>query len=100
MGLDPKLLTDVINASGGRCWVTSKSDPVPGVQGDAPASRGYEGGFRIELCKKALRMGSELARMVGARTVLDGPALGAFEEASRDERYKGEGCEGGLYVAE
>lgn len=28
MGLDVKLLTDVINVSGGQCWVTSKSNPV------------------------------------------------------------------------
>lgn len=89
MGLDPKLLTDVINASGGQCWVTSKSNPVPGVHPNAPASRGYEGGFRIELCKKVLKMGSDLAAMVGARTVLDRPTLAAFEEAAADERYRG-----------
>jgi 3-hydroxyisobutyrate/3-hydroxypropionate dehydrogenase len=89
MNLDLKLLTDVINASGGQCWVTSKSNPVPGIHANAPASRGYEGGFRIELCKKVLGMGSELARDVGARTVLDGPTMQAFEEAAADERYKG-----------
>ncbi|KAH7056920.1 3-hydroxyisobutyrate dehydrogenase-like protein [Macrophomina phaseolina] len=89
MGLDPKLLTDVINVSGGQCWVTSKSNPVPGVQENVPSSRGYEGGFRIELCKKVLQMGSDLAEMVGARTVLDVPTLEAFAEASADERYKG-----------
>lgn len=89
MNLDLKLLTDVINASGGQCWVTSKSNPVPGIHENAPASRGYEGGFRIELCKKVLGMGSELARDVGARTVLDGPTMMAFEEAAGDERYKG-----------
>ncbi|CZR54231.1 related to 3-hydroxyisobutyrate dehydrogenase [Phialocephala subalpina] len=89
MGLDLKLLTDVINVSGGQCWVTSKSNPVPGVQANVPSSRGYEGGFRIELCEKVLKMGSELARDVGARTVLDGPALEAFKEAREDERYKG-----------
>jgi 3-hydroxyisobutyrate dehydrogenase len=88
-GLDPKLLTDVINASGGQCWVTSKANPVPGVQADVPSSRGYEGGFRIELCAKVLGMGSRLAEMVGARTVLDGPALGAFAEAMADQRYEG-----------
>jgi 3-hydroxyisobutyrate dehydrogenase len=88
-GLDPKLLTDVINVSGGQCWVTSKANPVPGVQPDVPSSRGYEGGFRIELCKKVLGMGSRLADMVGARTVLDGPALGAFGEAMEDKRYAG-----------
>ncbi|GAB7349607.1 hypothetical protein MBLNU459_g0293t2 [Dothideomycetes sp. NU459] len=89
MGLDLKLLTDVINVSGGQCWVTSKSNPVPGVQADVPSSRGYENGFRIELCRKVLKMGSELAQDVGARTVLDVPTLQAFDEASADERYKG-----------
>jgi 3-hydroxyisobutyrate/3-hydroxypropionate dehydrogenase len=89
MGLDPKLLTDVINVSGGQCWVTSKSNPVPGVHANAPASRDYEGGFRIELCKKVLKMGGDLADMVGARHILDRPTLEAFEEAARDPRYKG-----------
>lgn len=89
MGLDPKLLTDVINTSGGQCWVTSQSNPVPGVHPNAPASRDYEGGFRIELCKKVLGMGTDLAEMVGARTILDKPTLDAFEEAANDPRYKG-----------
>ncbi|KAI8625576.1 NAD binding domain of 6-phosphogluconate dehydrogenase-domain-containing protein [Xylariaceae sp. FL1651] len=88
-GLDVKLLTDVINASGGQCWVTSKSNPVPGVQENVPSSRGYEGGFRIELCAKVLEMGTKLAENVGARTVLDGPTLQAFREAMADERYRG-----------
>ncbi|OCL05536.1 3-hydroxyisobutyrate dehydrogenase [Glonium stellatum] len=89
MGLDAKLLTDVINVSGGQCWVTSQSNPVPGVQDNVPSSRGYEGGFRLELCAKVLGMGSQLAEMVGARTILDKPTLEAFKEASSDERYKG-----------
>lgn len=89
MGLDVALLTDVINVSGGQCWVTSKSNPVPGIQENVPSSRGYEGGFRIELCAKVLGMGSQLAEMVGARTVLDKPTLEAFGEAMQDERYKG-----------
>jgi 3-hydroxyisobutyrate dehydrogenase-like beta-hydroxyacid dehydrogenase len=89
MGLDVALLTDVINVSGGQCWVTSKSNPVPGVQANVPSSRDYEGGFRIELCRKVLGMGSELAEMVGARTILDKPTLEAFDEAMGDERYKG-----------
>lgn len=89
MGLDPKLLTSVINASGGQCWITSKSNPVPGVMENVPSSRGYEGGFRIELMKKVLYMGIELAEDVGAKTVLSRPTLSALEEASADERYKG-----------
>jgi len=89
MNLDLSLLTDVINVSGGQCWVTSKSNPVPGIQANVPSSRDYEGGFRIELCSKVLKMGSDLAEMVGARTILDKPTLEAFAEAQGDERYKG-----------
>ncbi|KAA8623238.1 MmsB 3-hydroxyisobutyrate dehydrogenase [Pyrenophora tritici-repentis] len=89
MGLGVALLTGVINVSGGQCWVTSKSNLAPGIQADIPSSRGYEGGFRIELCAKVLGMGSQLAEMVGARTVLDKPTLEAFGEAMADERYKG-----------
>lgn len=81
MGLDPKLLTDVINVSGGQCWITSKSNPVPGVQENVPSSRDYEGGFRLSLCAKVLGMGTRLAEMVGAKTVLDKPTMGAFQEA-------------------
>ena len=89
LGLDPKRLTEVINASGGQTWITSNINPVPGVQPNVPSSRNYEGGFRIELCKKVLEMGSELAMQANARTVLDKPTLAAFEEAAADERYKG-----------
>lgn len=81
MGLDPKLLSDVINVSGGQCWVTSKANPVPGVMPDVPSARDYEGGFRLALCAKVLGMGSALAARVGARTVLDRPTLEAFREA-------------------
>lgn len=84
MGLDPKLLSEVINVSGGQCWVTSKSNPVPGVMDNVPSSRDYEGGFRLTLCAKVLGMGSRLAEMVGARTVLDKPTLAAFQEAIED----------------
>ncbi|UNI23001.1 3-hydroxyisobutyrate dehydrogenase [Purpureocillium takamizusanense] len=88
-GLDPKLLTEVMNASSGQCWVTSKSNPVPGVQPHVPSTNGYEGGFRIELCSKVLGMGTKLAQEVGARTILDAPTQSAFEEVMRDERYRG-----------
>ncbi|KAK3715289.1 hypothetical protein LTR37_007256 [Vermiconidia calcicola] len=89
LGLDPKRLTDVINASGGMTWVTANINPVPGVMPNVPSSRNYEGGFRIELCKKVLEMGSELAKQANAKTVLDKPTIQAFEEAAADERYKG-----------
>lgn len=89
LNLNLHTLTDVINASGGQCWITSNSNPVPGIHANAPASRNYEGGFRIELCKKVLGMGIELADTAGARLCTAQPTLDAFEECAADERYKG-----------
>lgn len=89
LGLDPKRLTEVISASGGQTWVTSNINPVPGVMENVPASRNYEGGFRIELCTKVLEMGSQLAEQANARTILDKPTIQAFKEAAADERYSG-----------
>lgn len=89
MGLDPKRLTDVINVSAGQCWVTSYSNPVPGVNPSAPASRGYEGGFRIELCLHVFKMGLALAEMVGAKTVLSKPTLDSLSAAAQDPKYRG-----------
>lgn len=89
MGLDLTVLNDLINSSSGQCWVTSKNNPVPGYHPNAPASNGYQGGFRIELAEKVLDLGRQLAEQVGARTFLDKTALGAFREAAGDERYAG-----------
>jgi len=89
LGLDPKRLTEVINASGGQTWITSNLNPVPSVQPNVPSSNNYEGGFRIELCKKVFEMGIDLAKQANARTVLDQATLAAFEEAAADDRYRG-----------
>lgn len=54
LGLDPKLLTSIVNVSTGRCWSTDTYNPVPGVMENVPASKGYEGGFSIPLIAKDL----------------------------------------------
>lgn len=52
LGLDAKVLASVINSSSGRCWSSDTYNPVPGVIEGVPASRGYEGGFGVELMRK------------------------------------------------
>ncbi|KXT16174.1 hypothetical protein AC579_910 [Pseudocercospora musae] len=87
MDLDMRLLVDLINISSGQCWVSSNNNPVPGIHPNAPASHNYEGGFRIELAEKVLRLGSELAESVGAPTYLDKTALEVYGAAK--SRYAG-----------
>ncbi|EME84955.1 uncharacterized protein MYCFIDRAFT_83007 [Pseudocercospora fijiensis CIRAD86] len=87
MGLDMRLLVDLINSSSGQCWVSSNNNPVPGIHPNAAASHDYEGGYRIELAEKVLRLGSELAESVGAPTFLDKTALEVY--AAAGSKYAG-----------
>lgn len=89
MNLDLNVLTDLMNTSSAQCWVISKNNPIPGITPGGAASRGYEGGFRLELAHKDLSLGTELAEMVGARRDLHKVALAVFEEAKSDPRYAG-----------
>src|SRR5690606_22190167 len=51
-GLDPKVLSDIIAKSSGRNWATELYNPWPGVMDHAPASKGYAGGFGVDLMLK------------------------------------------------
>lgn len=62
LGLDPKLLTNILNISSGRSWVTEGYSPVPGI-GDAslPANNDYAGGFGVKLMAKDLTLAQTIA---------------------------------------
>lgn len=60
-GLDPKVLSDIIAKSSGRNWATELYNPWPGVMDNAPASKGYEGGFGVDLMLKDLGLAAESA---------------------------------------
>lgn len=65
-GMDPKVLSDVMAQSSGRNWVLDTYNPCPGVVDDVPASRGYRGGFGVNLMLKDLGLAVESARLKGA----------------------------------
>src|ERR1700744_4936726 len=44
LGIDAKVLGGIINTSTGRCWSSDTYNPMPGVIGTAPSTRGYTGG--------------------------------------------------------
>nr|CEL75179.1 TPA: 3-hydroxyisobutyrate dehydrogenase, putative [Toxoplasma gondii VEG] len=54
LGVDLKLLNDVVNASSGRCWSAEQYNPAPGIVATSPASRAYSGGFSVDLIVKDL----------------------------------------------
>ncbi len=54
LGLDPKLLSNIINTSSGRSWSSEIYNPVPGVLENVPAANNYQGGFGTALMTKDL----------------------------------------------
>ncbi|KAF7284390.1 3-hydroxyisobutyrate dehydrogenase, mitochondrial [Rhynchophorus ferrugineus] len=66
LGIDPKLLTDVVNISTGRSWSSDTYNPVPGVMENVPSANNYEGGFSVELIAKDLGLAGDAALGINA----------------------------------
>eukprot|EP01006_Ploeotia_vitrea_P003574 TRINITY_DN112858_c0_g1_i1.p1 TRINITY_DN112858_c0_g1~~TRINITY_DN112858_c0_g1_i1.p1 ORF type:complete len:318 (+),score=161.21 TRINITY_DN112858_c0_g1_i1:43-996(+) len=54
LGMDPERLAGIFNTSTARCWSSDTYNPCPGVMEGVPSSRGYTGGFGVNLMKKDL----------------------------------------------
>lgn len=65
-GLDAKVLSQMMAVSTGRSWATEVCNPWPDVLPNAPASRGYTGGFGNDLMLKDLGLAVEAAMGMGA----------------------------------
>ncbi|CAK9305041.1 unnamed protein product [Gordionus sp. m RMFG-2023] len=65
LGLDPKVLTDIINESTGKNWCSSSYNPVPGMlsgeYANIPPNLDYAKGFRVSLMCKDLTLGQNIA---------------------------------------
>jgi 3-hydroxyisobutyrate dehydrogenase len=81
-GLDARVLAAVFAAGTAQNAICDTFNPVPGVCPDAPSSRGYRGGFRVQLMRKDIGLAVDMARTVGARNVLGATGLGIYAAAS------------------
>lgn len=82
-GLDPKALSQMMAVSTSRSWATEVCNPWPGVLENAPASRGYTGGFGNDLMLKDLGLAAEAAMGVGASIPLGELARNLYAMNSR-----------------
>lgn len=64
LGLDPALLTQVLNSSSARCWASESYNPVPGLQSHAPSTQGYKAGLRVDLLIEQLKAAASTAEHV------------------------------------
>lgn len=77
-GLDPKILSNIISKSSGCNWAVEKYNPWPGVMDNVPASKGYAGGFGVDLMLKDLGLAAEAAISTGSMIALGELARNLF----------------------
>lgn len=65
LGLDPKVMTSILNTSTGRCWSSEIYPPVPGIIDTVPSSNDYQGGFMTSLMTKDLGLAQSAATRSG-----------------------------------
>lgn len=87
-GMDPTVLSKIFAASTGQSTINDKWNPVPGVCPNAPSSKGYQGGFKVQLMKKDFNLAVETAARVGAHLFLGSAGLAVYQGASEDEKCR------------
>ncbi|KIW50869.1 hypothetical protein PV05_09650 [Exophiala xenobiotica] len=83
-GLDPRVLYKVYGAGTAQNTICDRFCPVPGVYPEAPSSKGYTNGFKVQLMRKDFNLALEMAKRVGAKNVLGEAGLATYEGASND----------------
>lgn len=85
-GLDPRVLAKVYAAGTAQNTICDRFCPVPGVYPEAPSSKGYTNGFKVQLMRKDFSLALEMAKRVGAKNVLGEVGLATYDGASKDPR--------------
>lgn len=86
LGLDRKLLHQVIQNSTGQSWMADNVCPVPGVVPHAPSSNGYKLGFKAQMLQKDVGLGVDTANSVGIKPSIGEAAMVVYREVAKDER--------------
>jgi 3-hydroxyisobutyrate dehydrogenase-like beta-hydroxyacid dehydrogenase len=89
LGMDPKVLSSIINTSSGRNWSSDTYNPVPGVMEKVPSSRDYTGGFAIELMTKDMQLAAQAAADSKSFNLIGAAAKELYQQCCKDEKLKG-----------
>jgi 3-hydroxyisobutyrate dehydrogenase len=87
-GLDPAVLSDIMKQSSGGNWALNVYNPYPGVMDGSAASRGYTGGFLVDLMIKDLGLAMDAASASGQSTPMGSLARSLYV------MHKNRGAEG------
>ena len=67
LGIDPKVLSNIICVSTGRNWCIDSYNPRPGMMENVPSSKQYQGGYQISLIRKDLALALDAAESVKSK---------------------------------
>jgi 3-hydroxyisobutyrate dehydrogenase-like beta-hydroxyacid dehydrogenase len=105
LGLEPKMLADIINSSSGRCWSSEINNPAPAaLEKGAPADRDYNGGcarsrvlvahqlmrvisFQVKLMSKDLKLAMAAAKLSGTELVAGKTAADVYGKMEKSPEY-------------
>lgn len=82
-GMDPKVLSEIMAKSSGRNWALEVYNPCPGVMENVPASKGYTGGFGVDLMLKDLGLAVENSLSTGSSVPLGALARNLYDIHSK-----------------
>lgn len=88
-GMDPRVLQQILAVSTGCNRNQERANPVPGLSPEAPASKGYKPGFKIEYVKKDIGLAIAAAERVGAKLYTGPTTWDAYVQAGQDPRCAG-----------
>lgn len=79
LGIDPKVLTEIMSVSTAYSWSVNVNNPVPGVFESSASSRNYDNGYNTCLITKDLNIGLDCAKEVGFDLEMTRRALNYYE---------------------
>tara|TARA_A100001037_G_scaffold278752_1_gene279934 strand:+ start:594 stop:1514 length:921 start_codon:yes stop_codon:yes gene_type:complete len=70
LGLDPKILFDIMSSATGDCWALRNHLPIAGIVETSAANRSFSPGFAVAMMAKDLRLAESVAKSVDLQTDL------------------------------
>ncbi|XKH59024.1 3-hydroxyisobutyrate dehydrogenase [Halomonas sediminis] len=77
-GLDPAVLSEIMKQSSGGNWALNVYNPYPGVMENTPASKGYQGGFQVDLMFKDLGLAMDVSQQSASSVPMGSAARALF----------------------
>ncbi len=80
LGMDLKVLSDIISKSTSNCWSLTCANPAPDVDPNSPSSKNYDAGFSSNLMAKDLQIAIDCADEFNSNVEFGKASLSQYEK--------------------